>query len=173
MNFDRLRFIAEEAELGEKREAVLAVTIPEKPGSFRKFCSLLGPRSVTEFNYRYADTREAHVFVGVQVHDRDETARLVRVLRRHGLKTLDFSENELARLHVRHLVGGHAPGVKHEILYRFEFPERPGALMKFLHGMRHGWNISLFHYRNHGADYGACWSACRCRRATRRRSRPS
>jgi threonine dehydratase len=154
MNFDRLRFIAEEAELGEKREAVLAVTIPEKPGSFRKFCSLLGPRSVTEFNYRYADTQEAHVFVGVQVHDRDETARLVRVLRRHGLKTLDFSENELARLHVRHLVGGHAPGVEHEILYRFEFPERPGALMKFLHGMRHGWNISLFHYRNHGADYG-------------------
>ncbi|HEV2008879.1 MAG TPA: threonine ammonia-lyase, biosynthetic, partial [Burkholderiales bacterium] len=154
MNFDRLRFIAEEAELGEKREAVLAVTIPEKPGSFRKFCRLLGPRSVTEFNYRYADTREAHVFVGVQVHDRDETARLVRALRRHGLKTLDFSDNELARLHVRHLVGGHAPGVEHEILYRFEFPERPGALMKFLHGMRHGWNISLFHYRNHGADYG-------------------
>ena len=154
MNFDRLRFIAEEAELGEKREAVLAVTIPEKPGSFRKFCRLLGPRSVTEFNYRYADTREAHVFVGVQVHDRDETARLVRALRRQGLKTLDFSDNELAKLHVRHLVGGHAPGVEHEILYRFEFPERPGALMKFLHGMRHGWNISLFHYRNHGADYG-------------------
>jgi len=155
VNFDRLRFVAEEAELGEKREAVLAVTIPEKPGSFRKFCTLLGPRSVTEFNYRYADLREAHVFVGVQVHDSDETARLVRALRRHGLKTLDFSENELAKLHVRHLVGGHAPsGVEHEILYRFEFPERPGALMKFLNSMRHGWNISLFHYRNHGADYG-------------------
>ncbi len=154
VNFDRLRFVAEEAELGEKREAILAVTIPEKPGSFRKFCALLGPRSVTEFNYRYADAREAHVFVGVQVHDRDETARLVRSLRRHGLKTLDFSDNELAKLHVRHLVGGHAPNVAHEILYRFEFPERPGALMKFLNSMRHGWNISLFHYRNHGADYG-------------------
>jgi len=155
INFDRLRFVAEEAELGEKREAVLAVTIPEKPGSFRKFCTLLGPRNVTEFNYRYADSREAHVFVGVQVHDREETARLVRALRRNGLKTLDFSENELAKLHVRHLVGGHAPsGLEHEILYRFEFPERPGALMKFLNSMRHGWNISLFHYRNHGADYG-------------------
>jgi threonine dehydratase len=154
MNFDRLRFIAEEAELGEKREAVLAVTIPEKPGSFRKFCALLGQRSVTEFNYRYADARAAHVFAGVQVHDSSETARLVRSLRRHGLQTLDFSDNELAKLHVRHLVGGHAPGVEHEILYRFEFPERPGALMKFLNSMRHGWNISLFHYRNHGADYG-------------------
>jgi threonine dehydratase len=154
VNFDRLRFVAEEAELGEKREAILAVTIPEKPGSFRKFCTLLGPRSVTEFNYRYADAREAHVFVGVQVHDRDETARLVRSLRRQGLKTLDFSDNELAKLHVRHLVGGHAPNVAHEILYRFEFPERPGALTKFLNSMRHGWNISLFHYRNHGADYG-------------------
>ena len=154
VNFDRLRFVAEEAELGEKREAILAVTIPEIPGSFRKFCVLLGPRSVTEFNYRYADSREAHVFVGVQVRDRDETRRLVRSLRRHGLKTLDFSDNELAKLHVRHLVGGHAPAIEHEILYRFEFPERPGALIKFLNSMRHGWNISLFHYRNHGADYG-------------------
>ena len=154
VNFDRLRFVAEEAELGEKREAVLAVTIPETPGSFRKFCSLLGPRGVTEFNYRYADAREAHVFVGVQVHNRDETARLVRALRRHGLKTLDFSDNEMAKSHVRHLVGGHAPGIADEILYRFEFPERPGALVKFLDSMRHGWNISLFHYRNHGADYG-------------------
>src|SRR5688500_18350936 len=148
MNFDRLRFIAEEAELGEKREAVLAVTIPETTGSFRKFCSLLGPRNVTEFNYRYADARAAHVFVGVQVRDGSETQRLVRSLRRQGLATLDFSDNELAKLHVRHLVGGHAPAVEHEILYRFEFPERPGALMKFLNSMRHGWNISLFHYRN-------------------------
>jgi threonine dehydratase len=154
MNFDRLRFVAEEAELGEKREAVLAVTIPETPGSFRKFCALLGPRSVTEFNYRYGDAREAHVFVGVQVKNSVETARLVRALRRNGLKTLDFSDNEIAKSHVRHMVGGHAPGVAHEILYRFEFPERPGALMKFLNSMRHGWNISLFHYRNHGADYG-------------------
>jgi len=154
MNFERLRFVAEEAELGEQREAVIAVTIPERPGSFKKFCSLLGPRNITEFNYRYGDAREAHVFVGVQVRDKEETRRLVRSLRRHGLKTHDFSDNELAKLHVRHLVGGHAPTVKNEILYRFEFPERPGALMKFLNSMSHGWNISLFHYRNHGADYG-------------------
>jgi threonine dehydratase len=154
INFDRLRFVAEEAELGEQREAILAVTIPEKPGSFRKFCALLGRRSVTEFNYRYAGAEEAHVFVGVQVRDRTETAQLMGVLRRHGLKPFDFSDNELAKSHVRHLVGGHAPAVAHEILYRFEFPERPGALLKFLNSMRHGWNISLFHYRNHGADYG-------------------
>jgi threonine dehydratase len=109
---------------------------------------------VTEFNYRYASAHEAHVFVGVQVQNRDETARLIRMLRRHGLKTVDFTDSELAKLHVRHLVGGHAPGIDHEIIYRFEFPERPGALMRFLNSMRHGWNISLFHYRNHGADHG-------------------
>jgi threonine dehydratase len=154
MNFDRLRFVAEEAELGEQREAVLAVTIPERPGSFKTFCALLGPRNITEFNYRYADAREAQVFVGVQVRDREESRRLVASLRRHGLKTQDFSDNELAKLHVRHLVGGHAPAVDNEIIYRFEFPERPGALMKFLNSMSRGWNISLFHYRNHGADYG-------------------
>jgi threonine dehydratase len=154
MNFDRLRFVAEEAELGEKREAVLAVTIPERPGSFRRFCAQVGARNITEFNYRYGDASEAHVFVGVQVRDRRETDRLVRRLRRIGLKTLDFSDNELAKLHIRHTVGGHAPGVDDEILYRFEFPERPGALMKFLAAMSRGWNISLFHYRNHGADYG-------------------
>jgi len=154
VNFDRLRFVAEEAELGEKREAILAVTIPEKPGSFRKFCALLGARSVTEFNYRFADAHAAQVFVGVQVRDRAETARLVRALQRNGLTARDLSDNELARLHVRHLVGGHAPGIANEIIYRFEFPERPGALVKFLDSMRHGWNISLFHYRNHGADYG-------------------
>ena len=154
MNFDRLRFVAEEAELGEAREAILAVSIPERPGSFKTFCSLIGPRNITEFNYRYADPREAHVFVGVQVHDRNETTRLVQDLRRHGLKTSDFSDNELAKLHIRHLVGGHAATVENEILYRFEFPERPGALMRFLTAMSRGWNISLFHYRNHGADYG-------------------
>jgi len=154
MNFDRLRFVAEEAELGEQREAVLAVTIPERPGSFREFCALLGPRNVTEFNYRYADPQAAHVFVGIQIRNRAETQRLVRSLRRRGLKTVDLSDNELAKLHVRHTVGGHAPGVTNEILYRFEFPERPGALIKFLNSMSHGWNISLFHYRNHGADYG-------------------
>ncbi len=154
MNFDRLRFVAEEAELGEKREAILAVTIPERPGSFKTFCELLGPRSITEFNYRYADPGAAQVFAGVQVRNTKETAKLVRSLRRHGLKAHDFSENELAKLHIRHLVGGHAPTVKNEILYRFEFPERPGALIKFLTSMSRGWNISLFHYRNHGADYG-------------------
>ncbi|MBM3357276.1 MAG: threonine ammonia-lyase, biosynthetic [Betaproteobacteria bacterium] len=154
MNFDRLRFVAEEAELGEEREAILAVTIPERPGSFREFCSLVGARNITEFNYRYADPAQAHVFVGIQVHDRAETEKLIRKLRRKGLKTLDFSHNELAKLHIRHTVGGHAPRLDNEILYRFEFPERPGALMKFLTAMSRGWNISLFHYRNHGANYG-------------------
>jgi len=154
MNFDRLRFVAEEAELGEKREAILSVTIPERPGSFRRFCSQIGARNITEFNYRYADPSAAHVFVGVQVRDRDETRELVRRLRRRGLKTLDFSDNELAKLHIRHTVGGHAPTADNEILYRFEFPERPGALVKFLTAMNSDWNISLFHYRNHGADYG-------------------
>jgi threonine dehydratase len=153
MNFDRLRFVAEEAELGEHREAILAVTIPEKPGSFKAFCELLGPRNVTEFNYRYDDPASAQVFVGVQVSNRDETARLVRALRRAGLTTHDLSNNDLAKLHVRHTVGGHA-AVKNEILYRFEFPERPGALIRFLTSMSRGWNISLFHYRNHGADHG-------------------
>jgi threonine dehydratase len=152
-NFDRLRFIAEEAEVGEHREAVLAVTIPEKPGSFKAFCATLGNRNVTEFNYRIADSREAHIFVGVQVQGREETGKLVRTLRRHGLKTLDLSDNEMAKWHVRHMVGGRAPA-RNEMLYRFEFPERPGALGRFLTSMRSDWNISLFHYRNHGADYG-------------------
>ena len=153
-NFDRLRFIAEEAEVGEHREAILAVTIPERPGSFRKFCATLGARNVTEFNYRIADSREAHIFVGVEVQGRDETARLVKNLRRHGLKTLDLSDNEMAKTHLRHMVGGRAPFARDELLYRFEFPERPGALMRFLDNMRSDWNISLFHYRNQGADYG-------------------
>jgi threonine dehydratase len=152
-NFDRLRFIAEEAELGEHREAVLAVTIPERPGSFKKFCAALGARNVTEFNYRIADSREAHIFVGVEVHGRQETERLVKGLRRLDLKTLNLSDNEMAKWHVRHMVGGRAPA-KNELLYRFEFPERPGALGRFLTSMRSDWNISLFHYRNHGADYG-------------------
>ncbi len=152
-NFDRLRFIAEEAELGEQREAVLAVTIPERPGSFKKFCAALGARNVTEFNYRIADSSEAHIFVGVEVSGREETGRLVQGLRRHGLKTVDLSDNEMAKWHVRHMVGGRA-GAKDELLYRFEFPERPGALARFLSAMRSDWNISLFHYRNHGADYG-------------------
>ena len=154
MNFDRLRFVAERAELGEQREAILAVTIPERPGSFREFCGLLGKRSVTEFNYRYADARVAHLFVGIEVANRRETDHLLAELRRARIEAHDLSDNEMAKLHVRHLVGGHAPSAKNEILYRFEFPERPGALMKFLNSMSRGWNISLFHYRNHGADYG-------------------
>lgn len=154
MNFDRLRHVAERAELGEQREGILAVTIPETPGSFRRFCALLGPRNITEFNYRYADPREAHVFVGVQVQDRHEVADIISQLRAAGLRALDLTDNEMAKLHVRHLVGGHAPQVRDERLFRFEFPERPGALMKFLDSMSHGWNISLFHYRNHGTDYG-------------------
>jgi threonine dehydratase len=154
MNFDRLRFVAERAETGEHREAVLAVTIPEKPGAFKTFCNLLGNRNITEFNYRYSDPKEAHIFVGVAVHDPMESANLVTALKLEGLATLDLTDNEMAKLHLRHLVGGRAPQAEHEVVYRFEFPEKPGALMKFLESMGHDWNISLFHYRNHGADFG-------------------
>ena len=154
MNFDRLRFVAERAELGEQREAILAVTIPERRGSFRAFCKLLGTRSITEFNYRYADPDVAHLFVGVEVANRGETEQLLAALSRARIEASDLSDNEMAKLHVRHLVGGHAPSAEHEILYRFEFPERPGALMRFLDSMSGRWNISLFHYRNHGDDYG-------------------
>ncbi|MDR0481209.1 MAG: threonine ammonia-lyase, biosynthetic [Gallionellaceae bacterium] len=154
MNFDRLGFVSERAEIGEKREALLAVTVPEERGSFRKFCGLVGNRNITEFNYRYADPKAAQVFVGLQVRDPAETAKLIATLEKNKLKTLDLTDNEMAKLHLRHLVGGHAPAAKDEILFRFEFPERPGALMNFLNSMNPGWNISLFHYRNHGADYG-------------------
>jgi threonine dehydratase len=154
MNFDRLRFIAERAEVGEKREAVLAVTIPEQAGAFKAFCRLLGERNITEFNYRYSDPKFAHIFVGVAIADPTESAKLVSDLQAQGLPTLDLSDNEVAKLHLRHLVGGHAPQAKNEVVFRFEFPEKPGALMKFLDTMGHDWNISLFHYRNHGADFG-------------------
>ncbi|MBS1227593.1 MAG: threonine dehydratase, biosynthetic [Proteobacteria bacterium] len=154
MNFDRLRFVAERAEVGEQREAVLAVTLPEQPGAYRKFLSLIGARNVTEFNYRFNDRAEAHVFVGVQVASRGESLKLVEHLRKGGYATLDLTDDEMAKAHIRHLVGGHAPQVDHELVYRFEFPERPGALMNFLSQMSANWNISLFHYRNHGADYG-------------------
>ena len=154
MNFDRLRFVAERAEVGEQREALLAVTIPEKPGAFKKFCRLLGQHNITEFNYRYADAEQAHIFVGVSVHQHGESKRLVEMLERHDLPALDLTDNEMGKLHLRHMVGGHAPQVENEQVYRFEFPERPGALMNFLEHMSKGWNISLFHYRNHGADYG-------------------
>ena len=154
MNFDRLRFVAERAEVGERREAILAVSIPERPGSFREFIGLIGNRSVTEFNYRYADPKVAHLFVGLEVRGRHEIARLLAELERRRIHAFDLTDNEMAKLHVRHLVGGHAPSAEHEILYRFEFPERPGALLKFLESMSAGWNISLFHYRNHGSDSG-------------------
>jgi len=154
-NFDRLRFVAEQAELGEHREAVLAVTVPEKRGSFRRFLEALGNRNVTEFNYRMSAESSAHIFVGVGVTGRDETARLARRLARAGCHTLDLSDNEIAKAHVRHMVGGPSALVRNEILYRFEFPERQGALMRFLRAMNPSWNISLFHYRNHGADYGS------------------
>ena len=153
MNFDRLRFVAERADLGEAREAVFAATIPERPGSFKTFCRLLGRRNITEFNYRFADPTNAHVFVGVSVRDHAEKDALLRKVERAGIRTLDLTDNELAKLHVRHLVGGPATA-PNELLYRFEFPDRPGALMQFLDAMSQGWNISLFHYRNHGADYG-------------------
>jgi threonine dehydratase len=153
MNFDRLRFVAERADLGEARETVFAATIPERPGSFKEFCRLLGRSNITEFNYRINDPAEAHVFVGLSVRDHAEKDRVLRSVSRAGIKALDLTDNELAKLHVRHLVGGPA-NAPNELLYRFEFPERPGALMQFLEAMSQGWNISLFHYRNHGADYG-------------------
>ena len=154
MNFNRLRFVAERAEVGERREAILAVTIPERPGSFRRFCAILGPRNVTEFNYRMSGADDAQVFVGVGIQSEAETKEIVRALRRNHLPTLDLSGDELAKLHVRHLVGGHAALARDELVYRFEFPERPGALLRFLSCMRTDWNISLFHYRNHGSDSG-------------------
>ncbi|MBF0218246.1 MAG: threonine ammonia-lyase, biosynthetic [Gammaproteobacteria bacterium] len=155
INFDRLRHVAERAEIGEHREAILAVTIPEVVGSFRRFCELLGERSVTEFNYRFANSAAAQIFVGVQL-SRGEVERreLIHLLTQQGYALVDLTENELAKLHIRYMVGGHA-GVSDERLYRFEFPERPGALLRFLNCVGdHHWNISLFHYRNHGAAYG-------------------
>lgn len=154
MNFDRLRFVAERAEFGEQREAVLAVTIPEQPGSFRTFCRLLGKRSITEFNYRYANAEKAHIFVGVSIQNRSEAGRIIELLERHNLPAIDLTDNEMAKTHVRYMVGGHAPQAENEVLYRFTFPERPGALMDFLSRLHSDWNISLFHYRNHGADFG-------------------
>jgi threonine dehydratase len=154
MNFDRLRFVAERAEVGEKREAVFAVTIPEQRGSFKRLCRLVGDRNVTEFNYRIADNAVAHVFVGVQLVRAGEGALLARAFQEAGFPTLDLTEDELAKMHLRHLVGGRSPLAAHEHLYRFEFPERPGALMRFLAHMSPNWNISLFHYRNQGADHG-------------------
>jgi threonine dehydratase len=155
MNFDRLRFVSERAEIGERREAIFAVTIPEERGSFRRFIELIGAdRAVTEFNYRIADEADAVVFVGIQVGSRDEADGLAANFRDAGLATLDLTDDELAKLHLRHLVGGRSPLAHDERLFRFEFPERPGALIRFLTSMSPDWNISLFHYRNHGSDVG-------------------
>jgi len=159
MNFDRLRFVAERAEVGEEREALFAVTIPEERGSFRRFCGLIGelpggPRSVTEFNYRISDSATAHVFVGLTTHGKGESLKIANNFNKHGFQALDLTHDELAKEHIRHMVGGHSKLAQDERLLRFIFPERPGALMKFLSLMRPGWNISLFHYRNQGADYG-------------------
>lgn len=154
MNFDRLRFVAERAEVGEEREAVFAVTIPEERGSFKRFCALVGPRSVTEFNYRISDAKEAHIFVGLSITERGESARIAERFQAHGFPTVDLTHDELAKTHIRHLVGGHSELARDERLFRFLFPERPGALMRFLTRMHPDWNISLFHYRNQGADYG-------------------
>ena len=154
MNFDRLRFVAERAEFGEQREALFAVTIPEARGSFKHFCEIIGPRSVTEFNYRISDEREAHVFVGLAIQRRDEAGRIERQFSKQGFASVNLSDDELAKEHVRHMVGGRSELARDERLFRFEFPERPGALMRFLAALHPGWNISLFHYRNQGADYG-------------------
>jgi threonine dehydratase len=154
LNFDRLRFVAERAGSGEHREALFAVTIPERPGSFRAFCQLIGPRPITEFNYRYSDARTARIFVGIQVADRAEAEALMATFRAQGLGAMDLSDNEMAKLHLRHLAWGFTPNPELERVYRFEFPERPGALLRFLTRMSQGWNITLFHYRNYGADLG-------------------
>ncbi len=156
VNFDRLRHIAERSELGEQREAIIAARIPERPGSFKKFCAALGKRNITEFNYRYSDEQQAMVFAGVQIlPNNGGREELLAELREHIEDVVDLTDDETAKLHVRYMVGGHAPAsVDNEVVYRFEFPERPGALMKFLNKLGGRWNISMFHYRNHGAAYG-------------------
>lgn len=154
MNFDRLRFVAERAEVGEERESLFAVTIPEQRGSFRQLCETIGARSVTEFNYRISDEQEAHVFVGLATTNRGEAAMIAQSLADNGFAAVNLTDDELSKLHIRHIVGGRSRLAGDERLYRFEFPERPGALMRFLSSMHPDWNISLFHYRNQGADYG-------------------
>jgi threonine dehydratase len=154
MNFDRLRFVAERAEVGEAHEAIFAVTIPEERGSFRRFCQLVGARAVTEFNYRISDQKKAHVFVGLQVASRDEPSTISKQFEKQGFNTIDLTQDELAKVHIRHLVGGKSALADNELLYRFEFPERPGALMRFLDSLAPNWNISLFHYRSEGGDVG-------------------
>ncbi|HZP12990.1 MAG TPA: threonine ammonia-lyase, biosynthetic, partial [Nevskiaceae bacterium] len=153
VNFDRLRHIAERAELGDAHESLLAITIPERPGSFKRFLGHLGRRVITEFNYRYSSPKAAHIFVGIKLGDESKDA-ILKTLRDDGYPAVDMSHNEMAKVHVRYMVGGRCPGLPNEVLYRFEFPERPGACLDFLHAIGTRWNISLFHYRNHGAAYG-------------------
>ena len=154
INFSRLRFVAERADVGESKEAVFAVTIPEERGSFKRFCSLLGQRNVTEFNYRIADSKQAYIFVGIGTQKSSDSAQIAKTFKKSGFNTIDLTQDELAKTHLRHMVGGRSVLAQNELLYRFEFPEKPGALMSFLSAMAPNWNISLFHYRNHGADYG-------------------
>jgi threonine dehydratase len=174
INFDRLRHVAERAQIGEQREALLAVTISEEPGSFRRFCRTIGKRGITEFNYRYADASKAHVFAGIQLDAGDsERHALVDKLRAAGYPVEDLTDSEIAKLHIRHMVGGRVPGLKDELLFRFQFPERPGALLQFLSSMGKRWNISLFHYRNHGADYGRVLVGVQVPRQSRKAFRAS
>jgi threonine dehydratase len=155
LNFERLRHVTERAEVGERREALLAVTIPEKPGSFKRFCKTIGNRGITEFNYRYSDSRDALVFAGIKLTGGDEERQqLIEQLTNQGYPVLDITDNEVAKVHLRYMVGGHAPNIEDELVYRFIFPERPAALLRFLTAMGHKWNISLFHYRNHGSAHG-------------------
>ena len=169
-NFDRLRYISERTKIGEQREAIISVTVPERPGSFKKFCSALGRRSITEFNYRYADANAAQVFVGLSIAPGgDDLATLLVDLRERGYTAEDMTDNEVAKLHVRHMVGGHASAqLQDERVYRVEFPERPGALLKFLSGLGSSWNISMFHYRNHGAAYGRIFVGVQVRKSERK-----
>ena len=169
-NFDRLRYISERTKIGEQREAIISVTVPERPGTFKKFCSALGRRSITEFNYRYADANAAQVFVGLSIAPGgDDLATLLVDLRERGYTAEDMTDNEVAKLHVRHMVGGHASAqLQDERVYRVEFPERPGALLKFLAGLGSSWNISMFHYRNHGAAYGRIFIGVQARTSERK-----
>lgn len=153
-NFDRLRYIAERTEFSEMREGIFSVEIPEKPGSFRKFCTLLGRRNITEFNYRYTSNNAAQIFVGIQLKHGDDRQEIVDILAEKGYRVVDMTDNEMAKVHVRHMVGGRSPELTDEVIYSFEFPDRPGALMNFLNKLGQNWNISMFHYRNHGSAYG-------------------
>tara|TARA_B110000971_G_C19956424_1_gene475847 strand:- start:642 stop:1316 length:675 start_codon:yes stop_codon:yes gene_type:complete len=154
IDFDRLRYISERTEIGEKREAVLAVTIDERPGSFKLFCKAMHKRNISEFNYRFSDANKAHIFVGAQVVDEEDRHQLVAELREQGYTVADMTDNEVAKSHIRHMVGGRSPQVGEEQVFRFEFPERPGALLNFLTQLGGGFNISMFHYRNHGSAFG-------------------